>query len=1355
MFEGIGLDPALLNFHTPNLGHEFALLLDALNDIQELTSILDPYQGDDGIDEDFIGDLLEDISAKHEPIAHLLDTFYLSNIINEKDENGTLIHGDDSNFFGVINYMFDTMLESAGLTNKVSLNSIPKWANSRTYQGDFRRNINGEPIYDGENGYLVLFIKAIGESRLLDIIDVGEGVSIDFGALGGAVRHVFDAVERSKVISATFGDVLDKYILNTLSDDPGDVSFNNVTNWANEGETFERLCYALEDFGGIDFTNIDFMGSVPNNVVELLTALSDSQMFDGPDGYLFGDFFYDTLTSSLGDNLDLFHDPNATTTTKLKEDFDSLDTRPLWHEEIERFGEVIEALQGANVDENGDPIDTSEDPDYLGLLTSGNLTTTNVSNILTSLNNATTMRMVIYNGYAKIGSSFQSDQVNLSTMNNIPLIYMGKDKRQNEIDILVSMYDVINQLGTKDPITGEYDYDMNLKTTGVALVDSLRVSLKQLTGSLVFNTLVDNSPPEDETVFRQFTRVFVSAQVVKTNIYDDKNPKDIDGKANGYYQDNEEKIDYLLNSNFPIPTINLDYELDFVVNKDQEKQKQYVDEMLDVFETLINLDETDGDPYTPDGFDLDLNILNQANFQNLFKALNNSEIYFDLVPNLIARVVHNESAYQIQDIDIMAANPYFHYNGNEFDNHFPDGEIEELSDLFVLIKDFTNLIPSGEVDLSLLSNNIDLFKDTLIKFQETETFHRGGSHLPNEITVFQQIMRKIYLDTYLADLAFEQVHDFNIDAISVKDAIYKNLTDDIVNFELYSDPLYGPSLHLGSWPNEIEALGNLVENLTAINIVSSNLSSFDASIWTPSVLDGILNAINELDVVKDAAPHLIKNALYNEAINFSRFTTDKVANYIIDSTTFVGLLNEVTLSDGSENFTFEGNDVTSSGGKLHFTASGTLYNTTPITNIDSLLIKTNNLNDFTFYYGDTAQPDERFYFVEAVSGGYYKVNLSEVPYQYFQIKANAAFTVEEIKIKQAIEIGDYMQGQVSYRDVNIPILISLLEEMYDNTTEDYFDFSTLEGALKFVNEGKTLAPVLSFIVESDLYQKQIDPNYKAGALLFYNLFSFEFNQVVAGETISIDAALAENIRGATLKDKLSKINDLVNVDSGGKFDCLNEGFALDYGFFSLAFFEAAKQIPTNKMPGYFSFEDMYLYNIANYDGGANHLKVALESSHLGRNRNGVVVDFIVDGYGPALLTSEIVAGQLNAILNSRYTYLDLEGIAYTPVDLYTNEYETLVDKDEILGFTSAINALHYSLNDLIVPNGMITAIDISDAFTNMFDQDLAFIIYLADIEPPLNGSILTGGRNLGVTPNPTTLSDFNDIAQALITQRGL
>ena len=138
--------------------------------------------------------------------------------------------------------MLDTKFESTGLTNKVSLKSIPKRSNSRTYQGDFRRNIYGEPIYDGENGYLVFFIKAIGESRLLDIIDVGEGVSIDFGALGGAVRHVFDAVERSKVNSATLGDVKDKYILNTLSDDPGVVSFNNVKNWANEGDTFERLC---------------------------------------------------------------------------------------------------------------------------------------------------------------------------------------------------------------------------------------------------------------------------------------------------------------------------------------------------------------------------------------------------------------------------------------------------------------------------------------------------------------------------------------------------------------------------------------------------------------------------------------------------------------------------------------------------------------------------------------------------------------------------------------------------------------------------------------------------------------------------------------------------------------------------------------------------------------------------------------------------------------------------------------------------------------------------------------------------------------------------------------------------------
>lgn len=1355
-FEGLGLDPSKLNFSTPRLGYELSLLLDAVVDIQELTSILASFEDVDGnLDDTLINDLLEDIASKDESLVHLLDTFYLSNIINEKDEHGQLIDGDDSNFFGVINFMFDTMLEGVGLTNKVSLNSIPKWANSRTFNGDFRRDANGEAIYDGENGYLILFIKAIGESRLLEIIDVADGVSIDFGALGGAVRTVFDAVEQSAVISATFGDVLDNFILSALSDDPGDVSFNNVTNWSVEGETFERLCLALDDFGGLDFTNIDFLGSDPHKVVELLSALADSQMFDGENGYLFGDFFYETLTSSLGGGLEFFYDPNATTTIELKKDFDSLDTRPLWQDEIARFGDVISALQGANVDENGDPIDTSANPDYLNLLTTGKVTPQNIGTILTSLNNTKIMRMVIYNGYAQIASAFESDQLNLKTMNNLALIEMGQAKRQIEIDLLVELYELINDLGKEDPNTGEYSYDFDLSDASTLnFIGNLETTLQHLIGSIVFNTLDDDALVSDETVFKQFVRLFVDIDLIKDNIYRVDNPKDVHALSLSLYNSNQTKVDYLINKNFPTPTLDLNYDLVFTT-KTLVNQETYIEEIINVLDTLLTLDDSDGDPYAGGG-SLDLGILNAVNFEKIFKSFNDSEVYYDLVPNLISKIVHEEAAYSIDDINIGAANPYFHYNGNEYENRFPEGEISELSDLFALLKDFTTLIPTGNVDLSLLNSNLVTFEDTLISLQETYTFHRAGSYLVNELTVFQQIMRKIYFDSYLGELAFEQVHDFKVEyqATTIEEAIYKNLTHHIETFENYSDPLYGPSLHFGNWSNEIYAFSNLISNLTNSSIDSTSLTAFDLANFTPNILGTILTSVNELDVVKDAAPHLIKNALYNEEISFSRFTTYNVAEFTFDASSFGGLLVEETLNDATYSVTLKGDNVISNGSVINFVANSTLYNTTPLTNIDSILIKTNDATKFTFYYGENVMPETKYYFAEQQTSGYLKIDLSEIPQQYFQIKALANFSVDDIIIKQAIEIGNYMQSQESYRDVNIPILVSLLDEVFDSVNNTYFDFSEPEGALAFVGGNRTLAPILAFIVNSDLYQEQIQPTYKAESLLFYNLFSFEMEQDVGGVTYLVDAALAKNVRGATLNDKLATIHNLINVDHNQKFDHLKEADALDYGLLALATFEGATEMPTNKLL-FASPQDLYLYNIANFDNSphpnVDYLAMALNSARRGQ----LDPDFISNGYGPALITSEIVAGQLNKILNNKYNYLDNEGIVYSAIDLYSNEYASLVDDLMPVTLSSAVNALYYAFNNIYAPNDSITSLDIQNAYQNLFNQDLGLIFYLADIELALNGDLLDGGRNLGVNPNPVTLQDFNDIANALIASRGL
>lgn len=1362
MFSAIGIDPAKLNWDTPRLGREFALLIDAFDSVQELMDIMEPYKNESGdIPAENFGPLMFELSENDEPLAKMLDTLYTSNIINEKyQENiyntfgvllhakGEMVYGTNSNFYAMLDFVFDSLLQGRGFSNKKDIYNVAKWTNSRTISGDFRRDRFGDAIYDGETGFMTEFISSIGRTGLLDIIDLEAGESIDYGELGAAVGEVFDAVERSAVFSATFGDVLDMFVLDALSDDPGDVSFNNVSDWSLEGDAFERLCLAIDEFGDIDFADIDFIGSDPDNVVELLSALADSQMFDGPEGYLFGDFFYDQLMTSLGGNAQYFYDPNAVTTNEVKEDFDSLETRPEWQDEIDLFGAALEALQNANVDQYGDPIDTGDPVDYLGLLTTGKVTADNVHGILTALNNTTTMRMIIYNGYNQIATAFASDEIDLSTMNNVALVDMSKAQRQDEIDVTVKMYRVIENMGTQDPGTGDYSYDINLATTTDEQVDDLRDALSGLVASVVFNSLDGDSPPADETVFKQFTRFFMRGPVIEEAIFRPENPKDIDGVSSAYYTDGASKTTYLLDTNFPTPSVDAGMELVFDAVKTEAAQKSYVQEMVDLVDVMIHLDDGlgvgDPSPYSPDGLSITFDALTATNFEAVLNALNDSELLYDCVPNMISRIVNDEAAFAIDDIELGAANPFFHYNGVNFTNRFPSGEISELSDLFILIQDFSSLVATGDIDLGLIAGELTLFKDTLVALQETETFYRAGSYLPGEITVFEQIMRKIYTDTYLAELSYNRVIDFDSSITSISEGIVKKITDSIVDFPNFSNPLHGDSLHAGNWVTEIDAIGDLIMAFDGLGMESGDFSGLSIDSLTPAQLETILQSINALDNVKDAIPFMIKDALYNENINFNRFSTYNKDTYDLNTALY-------RLDGTYSNINLAESDTSIAGSQIDFLAGGSLYNTDPIYNICSLQIETTAaIDSFKVFYGNAVNPMTNYYILDAAESNVYTISLSCIAYQYFRIEAVTNFTMDDLSVIQAIETGNYMQNQVSYRDTNIPILIDLMEEFYIDSSSTYYDFSQPEGVVGFVNDGNSTDPILAFIVDSDLYQDPVKPSYKGEAVFLYNIMSFEMTQTIGGSPVTLDSELAHNVRGALKVDKLAKIDDILNEDDGGRFDATKEGDAIDYGLFATSFLEGAINIDTSKT-AFVSAQDYYLYNIARFDNGSeivNYLDLAVGSSS-----RGAVDNNLLDDYGHALLISEIVAGQLDGILQNKYDYLDANAIVYTPVDLYDSYYD-LLNATERVGLTGAVNALYYSLNSLIVDNTEMTEAEITTAFENMFNSEIAKIFYLADIYPCLSGNIFAGGRGLAVNPNPTTLADWQSIAAALIADRG-
>jgi hypothetical protein len=174
----------------------------------------------------------------------------------------------------------------------------------------------------------------------------------------------------------------------------------------------------------------------------------------------------------------------------------------------------------------------------------------------------------------------------------------------------------------------------------------------------------------------------------------------------------------------------------------------------------------------------------------------------------------------------------------------------------------------------------------------------------------------------------------------------------------------------------------------------------------------------------------------------------------------------------------------------------------------------------------------------------------------------------------------------------------------------------------------------------------------------------------------------------------------------------------------MSFLEGANSVDTTKT-AFVSPQDYYLYEITQFDNGSeivNYLDLAV-----GASSRGVVDNDFLDDYGHALLISEIVAGQLNGVLQTRYDYLDANSIPYTPVDLYDSIYDQL-NATERVGLTGAVKALYYSLNSLLVPDTEMTEVEIMTAFESMLDSEIAKIFYLADIYPCLTAISLRWPR---------------------------
>ncbi len=309
-----GLDEAKAN---KCIGKELASLVKVLPTVGKLTSKLnnDEYKNDSN-------KLLKALGEDYADIALILDAIYNNQIINPKSSN-------DKNYYNVLEYVFKQVDFNLD-TNKLS---EVKWSNTYDVDGNFLKDKYGNPIFDGENGYIANVIRKVGLSGIVgELSSLGSAsqpmqVLYDFETTATYnLKSILSEVETSTVFKSVMGSFLDKNMESTGVINEY-ASFENVSNWEIEGNNLHRLILCFKDFE-LNMSNLDV--SQVTDIVRLddvLHALANSTIFDytdeeGTTTYTFGKWLYSKLISSNSSSSsssgqisfsDLFKDPDNET----------------------------------------------------------------------------------------------------------------------------------------------------------------------------------------------------------------------------------------------------------------------------------------------------------------------------------------------------------------------------------------------------------------------------------------------------------------------------------------------------------------------------------------------------------------------------------------------------------------------------------------------------------------------------------------------------------------------------------------------------------------------------------------------------------------------------------------------------------------------------------------------------------------------------------------------------------------------------------------------------------------------------------------------------------------------------------
>ena len=865
----ISLTTADLNFDFESLSRELTIVVDMMG---YAFNVLDAS-----------ADLLNQFPTIAYDLIGLLDNIYFSDIINLNP--GT--NNKATNFNQIIKGIF-SLVEGIGIEETdidTGFNRVEPTGLENGWTTTFI-DTNGNDKLDeldtisfrGENFHLINFLKTALESGLLDISgDIFAALEelttgsedIDDPEVA-TLYKIFAYADRSEIIAAAFGGILDNLFGSTggLLDPVLGTSFRNVTSWTEEGSNLMYLVKQLTNFAdGLE--NIDFLNSDVSMIEELLQGLAASQIFIKPNGdYVFPDFLLDQLTG-IADLANYFEDPSPYQSTW---DDDPVDNFTIVTEDFYAVSNQVSTranwygTKTVITDGNGDPIlDLNGDIQYefvggelenivafiselqsvsISDLTSGTgLSGETISDVLLALNNASSLRVLVYNVYDSIfgGSNFDIGSLSLSQTNTFVFLELNQAGRAEQIQATADLLDTISEMGLDGG--GAFDIANFDESTILTVGDLLTI----LHDAALFNSFkIGRSRANgDLTVFEQAYQFLLTTATLDTFIYDGLTEAQ---RETALYQDMTE-LDNNFGTNSP----------DDWDGNDGEIQR-FVDIMVAFVNTGIDFTNFGGDAIG----DLLNTEVGLGKVEDLLLSMNESTLISPAIGNLFGNVFGSD-AFNIGGLTMSDANTnYFNQEP------LKANRATEISLILDIYWDINSIGITGGAAFSADLIDPVLFDALLNKMHDSNVFNsfkNGNSYVLDDLTIFEQTVRMILntstLDTFIYD------EPINANRLLL-------LQDDIADLENN----FGIGLTDDDWTGsngEINQIIGILESFKETNIDFANFGGdaiSDLLSTGPGLakVENLLLSMNNSKLVAPSIGNLFGNIFDSDSFNINGLT---------------------------------------------------------------------------------------------------------------------------------------------------------------------------------------------------------------------------------------------------------------------------------------------------------------------------------------------------------------------------------------------------------------------------------------------------------------------------------------------------